>query len=389
MRRIVLTAVLLTFFCNSAAFANSFWDRFKDPKDGKFDLSGWSDEHGPSIGGFLLVPNIISEPAIGGLGLALGLAYLREKGPSKEIDQTEGAKEEGKQRPPSVSGVGGFYSLNNSWFIGGGHDDNWLDDSLRYKGGLGYGSLNLDFYGIELDGRPSKRSIPINIGGFVLFQDLKYRLLDSDFFLGGQYTFLSTDTTIDISGIFPSIPPAQRDSNDGGLGPTLQYDTRDNTFTPTRGSMANVSALFHGPAVGGDFTYQIYKAAGFTWFPVHSKVTLALRLEGSVASGDAPFYALPYISLRGIPALRYQNDVAIMGEIEARWQVSSRWSILGFTGSGRVADTVGDLGNAYGQHTIGTGFRYLIATKFGLHAGLDIARGPEKTYAYITIGSAW
>ena len=34
-------------------------------------------------------------------------------------------------------------------------------------------------------------------------------------------------------------------------------------------------------------------------------------------------------------------------------------------------------------------FRYLIARKLGLGAGIDIARGPEDTVGYLTIGSNW
>ena len=98
---------------------------------------------------------------------------------------------------------------------------------------------------------------------------------------------------------------------------------------------------------------------------------------------------VPFIKLRGIPALRYQDDVAVMGEVEARWQFLSRWSILGFVGSGRVAESFSDLDIATSRSTFGAGFRYLIARKFGLHTGMDIARGPEKTYLYIQIGSAW
>jgi len=37
----------------------------------------------------------------------------------------------------------------------------------------------------------------------------------------------------------------------------------------------------------------------------------------------------------------------------------------------------------------GVGFRYLIARKLGLGAGLDIARCPEETTFYIIFGSAW
>jgi hypothetical protein len=35
------------------------------------------------------------------------------------------------------------------------------------------------------------------------------------------------------------------------------------------------------------------------------------------------------------------------------------------------------------------GFRYLLARKFGLHAGLDVARGPEEGAIYVQFGNAW
>jgi len=383
MRRIVIIVLGITLICTSPIFAESFWDRFKDPKDDKFDVSGWSEEEEAITGGFLPVPIINSEPAIGGLALGVGLLYIREENSTKDTDSQTG------KRPPVISGIAGAYSLNDSWLIGVGHMDNWLNDSLRYSGGLGYGSLNLDFYGIGQNAPPGESSIRFNIESLILSQDLKYRLFKSDFFLGARYLFFNSNSEFDISGIIPGITPEEFDTKDGGLGPVIQYDTRDNIFTPTRGSRVDISAMFHTPTFGGDFSYQRYNIGGFTWLPVHKKVTLGLRLEGSLSDGDTPFYAVPFIKLRGIPALRYQDDVAVMGEAEARWQVFSRWSILGFVGSGRVAESFSDLDKATSRNTFGAGFRYLIARKFGLHSGLDIARGPEKTYVYIQIGSAW
>lgn len=390
MRRVIIIVLGITLICTSPVFAKSFWEGFKDPKDGKFDVSGWSEEEEAITGGFLPIPIINSEPAIGGLALGLGLLYVREKSSTTDTDsQTGKPGKETRKRPPVISGIAGAYSLNDSWLIGFGHKDNWFNDTLRYSGGLGYGSLNLDFYGIGQNAPPGDPSIRFNIKSFFLSQDLKYRLFKSDFFLGARYLFFNSDSVFDISDIIPRIPPEQFDSKDGGLGSVLQYDTRNNIFTPTRGSRVDISAMFHDPTFGGDFTYQRYNVAGFTWIPVHNKVTLGLRLEGSLANGETPFYSVPFIALRGIPALRYQNDVAVMGEVEAVWQVLSRWSILGFVGSGRVAESFSDLDKATSRNTFGAGFRYLIARKFGLHSGIDIARGPEETYVYIQIGSAW
>ena len=41
------------------------------------------------------------------------------------------------------------------------------------------------------------------------------------------------------------------------------------------------------------------------------------------------------------------------------------------------------------KETIGGGFRYLVARRLGLKAGIDIARGPEEWAFYIQVGSAW
>jgi len=62
-------------------------------------------------------------------------------------------------------------------------------------------------------------------------------------------------------------------------------------------------------------------------------------------------------------------------------------------------ESFGGAGKAYGRRqdwdeakTVGAGgvgFRYLLARKLGLYAGLDVARGPEEGAIYLTAGSAW
>ena len=376
----------LTLICTSPVFAESFWDKFIDPMDGKLDMSGWSETEEKDDKGFLPVPIIISEPAIGGLGLGVALVYMSEKGPYKNSETPPDKK--AKQRPPRTVGIAGAYTLNDSWAIGGGYQDNWLNDSLRYTGGLGYASVNLDFYGIGQENSSDGNSTSFNIKGTFLLQELKYRLLETNFFVGTRFGFLRSTSVFDIDTT-PNIEGFQKDVDDGGLGFLFDYDTRNNLFTPTKGSLVNLSAMYHGPSFGGDFTYERYSAKGLTWIGIHPKVTLGLRLDARWANGDTPFYAVPYIQLRGIPAYRYQDDVALMGEVEATWQVVPRWSILGFVGSGRAADSLDQLGSETGRHTYGTGFRYLIARKYGVHSGVDVARGPEETYVYIQIGSAW
>ena len=102
-----------------------------------------------------------------------------------------------------------------------------------------------------------------------------------------------------------------------------------------------------------------------------------------------PPFAQPSISLRGIPAARYQGSNVGVLEGEITWAIDHRWSVLGFVGAGRAAESFADIGDAASQVAQGVGFRYLIARRYGFHMGIDVARGPEDTVWYIQAGSAW
>ena len=145
----------------------------------------------------------------------------------------------------------------------------------------------------------------------------------------------------------------------------------------------------HDEALGGDFDYNKIKAQSLSWWGVHPDIVLGVRLDGRFSNGNTPFYALPYIELRGIPALRYQGEDVLVVEAEPRWDFTSRWSLVGFLGAGWAADSASDWSTSETKVAGGLGFRYLIARRLGMRVGLDIARGPEDTAIYITVGSGW
>lgn len=54
-----------------------------------------------------------------------------------------------------------------------------------------------------------------------------------------------------------------------------------------------------------------------------------------------------------------------------------------------TADGISDLSSADTHSAYGAGFRYLIARRLGMRVGIDVAKGPEETYWYLIVGSAW
>jgi hypothetical protein len=374
--------LLIIFFAATTASGNSFFSQFVDPKDGNLDMSQWLSRKT----GFLPIPILISDPAIG-YGGGLGLAFFHDS----EDELKEEVGEDGMlSLPPSVSFLVGAGTENGSWLAAGGHVGSWKEDSIRYTGAAGYGAFNLKFYGIDPDRQtPDDDGLEFNIEGFLFLQELTFRIKESNFFIGGRYSYFNATTDSDIFGAIPGIPSDRLDDATGGLGLIINYDSRDNIISPSDGHLAKLHIMFYNEAFGGDYDYTKIKASSYSYWPILDNVVLGVRLEGDFIGDDAPFYDVPYIDMRGIPALRYQGENVIVTELEARWDITYRWSLVGFGGSGWTAENIGDFGDESAKFAGGGGFRYLIARRLGLRVGLDIAVGPEDTVVYMGIGSAW
>ena len=87
--------------------------------------------------GFLPIPIVVTEPAVGYGGGGAGM-FLR---PRRE------AGDEGWARP-DISAVGAFGTQNGTWGAFAGDASRWLDGRLRTLVGAGAGQFNLDFFGL-------------------------------------------------------------------------------------------------------------------------------------------------------------------------------------------------------------------------------------------------
>ena len=369
----------IAFLLVSNSATAGIFDHFKDSKTGEFDASDWLLEQQ----GILPVPIIISDPAVGyGAGLA-GVFF------HKDEDQVD---EEGVPLvTPSISAVAAAITENDSWFAGGAHLGIWKNDSIHYTGILGYADLNLNFFaGNQNDDFPG---FAFEIQGTFTNHELLFRLADSNWFLGASYQYLNADLTL-LTGI--EIPILKElfgkiflgSERSSGVSGIIEYNSRDNDFSPTTGQFLRFEALFNREALGGDDDYEAYDATALFWWPMQSLIT-GLRLEAEAAHGDTPFYAIPFIDLRGIPSLRYQGEAVSVVETELTWNITNRYAVLGFIGAGWAADTFSELDQSDTIIAKGAGFRYQIARKLGLWSGFDVAVGPEDTVFYIQAGSAW
>ncbi len=369
---------------------------FIDKEDGMLDAS----EYLSTLYGFLPVPIIITEPAIG-YGGGLGLLYFHDK----FIGQKSAS---GRSIPTSITGIFAAATENGTKMGGLVHMGYYLEDSLRTVTFAVYSNINIDTY-------VTKHDLPIaaNMNGPIFYQAVKYRIQDTGLFLGAGYIYSSLDYALDAGTVTidPIGPNPPKDVDVGGESSAniaaaqlvLEYDTRDNTLSPSSGYFVNFKANFFSEAVGGDSDFQRYMLKSFFYFPLTEKWNVNLNISGdSMGNTDeeTPFYTYPFINLRGLPIMAVQGEHDLASELEICYDLTKRWEALVFGGAGKAFGETQiaqinkhkeptSFNNADTYYTGGVGFRYLVAKKLGLKVGVDIATSKIDNAFYIQIGSAW
>jgi len=394
--------VVLLLSCGVAG-ADGFWSQFTDPDDGRFDVSSFLADNAY---GFLPVPIIITDPAVdGGLG-AIGLFFHETDEQKEQRLEALRNSEDGAQflLTPSISAVAAATTGNDSWFVGGGHMGFFKKGRTRYLVGGGYGDVNLGFYGFGEIGLT--RPIELNTRAAAVLQSLKFKLGKSRFFVGPVQRYVNARIKPrdlgDLSGDI--LPPdlqerwqelvrglLTRDVTISALGLALEFDSRDNLFSPHSGYRYELEQLWYRDFLGSDVEFEVTSFKGLNYWQLTDKIRSGLRIGAihAATTGLLPPFATPSIELRGIPAMRYQGNYVAVAEAELTWQIDSRWSVLGFVGSGRAANSYSELKDSSSRVSKGAGFRYLIAKRYGFEMGMDIAAGPEENVIYIQGGTAW
>ncbi len=359
------------------SFDEWFQENMIDAEDGKIDMS----EYLASARGFFPVPIIITEPAVG-YGIGAAVAYFHAP---KDIDKSRHPH----KGPPSISVGFAAATENDTKLFGGAHLGVWKDDHVRYMGAVAAADVNLKFYPNVGPQNASDEGIRFNVDGEFLYQQLQFRLNESNWWLGGNYLYINAKNTFDLGDGIGELPGPLSEFEQGGLGFFVQYDGRDTVFTPTRGLNGRLEYRNYDKSWGSDFDFDHLGASLHHHTPFGEYSSLGLRLDGETVDGDVPFFAYPFVNLRGIPAMRYQGETVVTAEAEFLWGFTPRWTIAFFAGAATTSSI--NIFGSSGEDVAagGVGFRYRMARKLGMQVGMDVARGPEDTSIYLTVGSAW
>jgi hypothetical protein len=354
----------------------------RDSLDNAIDFSDYlMSKHG-----FLPIPMIVTEPAVG-YGGGAALLYFHKKKSNLHTENIVTAK------TPSITFGGGGYTTSNSWTVFLGHYGLLRGDKIRYLGVGGYLDLSIDIHFNDIIISSNSFNLPLTISGLLLLQELQFRVKESPLFLGARYNIFFNKNELSFENIEDStgyeLPNADLEARDAALSFITVFDTRNNIFSPTKGLKIDNFASLYSLYLGGTGTFIINKTTALGFYPFLKRLSGGLKFELIAATEETPLYLLPFIELRGIPAMRYQGNVVLSSEAQLNFLITKRFKLLGFGGVGQAGDKFDQFSETDIKYNFGGGFRYLLARKLGLNMGIDIAKGPEEWAIYIVTGSAW
>lgn len=348
---------------------------FKDSLDGKLDLS----EYVIHLHGFVPIPSIITEPALGNFGIALAGVFITPKKSLKED----------KFRMPDITGGAGMYTLNNSWAVGALRQGSFTKIGMRYLVALAYTNLNLDFYrSFEYLG---DKEFHFDMKPIITILDASENIWKNRLFAGFRYTFIYMDTKYNFQTNLDSIAFRQPNSTSriGTLGIYAELDKRNSMFTPDKGIRVKATYTFGRSFTGSDYTINKGEVYCHLFVNPLSWLVSGIRTQWVGVNNDVPFYYYPFIELRGIPIMRYQGNQTLVLETEQRIDITKRWSLVGFVGTGKTFSASKYMQDNSWHWAGGTGFRYLVARLFKLRMGIDIAASKDQFAYYIIFGHYW
>jgi len=374
MKRIFSFLLLLIVIINLNSFgqeSRKSFSAFRDSLDDAIDISDWLINKK----GVLIIPSIITEPAVGyglvGSAVYFHSAYSTKKG------------------PPDMTGILGGGTQNGTWLAGAFHLGFWNHDKIRYMGAVVRTYANIGFYGSGNLETSNNESVNLNLDAWFIAQQMKFRLGESDFFLGGRYIYLKTNNTFAIPIQVPDFEGIQFKSNLSEVSAVINYDSRNNIFTPTRGLFADLTGTYSDTWMGGEDLYGRISAKFIGYLPANNKLVVGIRHESNYSLGNVPFYARPIVNLRGAPLMKYQDKNTMVMEVELNWNVYKRWYVSGFTGMGNAFSDFSSYDKGKSVTSVGSGFRYLIARKLGAQMGMDFAKSSNDFAFYLVFGCAW
>ncbi|HTE24612.1 BamA/TamA family outer membrane protein [Flavitalea sp.] len=165
-----------------------------------------------------------------------------------------------------------------------------------------------------------------------------------------------------------------------GTGLAAVYDNRLNRYNPTQGGLVMAVLVTH-PEFLSEYEFTHFELDLRKYFNPWLKHVIALQATTNYNGGNTPFYELSMMGgdkqMRGYYQGAYRDKVLVDAQFEYRAPVWNIFGLVGWVGTGRVADKYSNLTLDGWKLSYGAGLRIRVDTKHNTNLRLDFGFGPN------------
>lgn len=224
------------------------------------------------------------------------------------------------------------------------------------------------------------------------------RLLGRKLFAGISLEFQRVvDINVKQGGLFEQQNVKGRSPYQvAGIGTSLSWDTRNNTFWPSKGRLLSVSATHFTPFILSDHRYTNIVVDARQFIRVDRKQIIALQAYGFFNTGtDVPVRSLASLGgadrMRGFFSGRYRDNDLMLLQAEYRLHLFRRFSTVAFGAAGDVNGAYSSLQFSRLKYSFGGGIRFATNKNEKQHIRIDygIGNGKGNYGLYLQFGEAF
>lgn len=287
-------------------------------------------------------------------------------------------------------------SLNGTVVVAGAGTFFFNENKFRIYASYGYRNEPAHYYGKGYDGpahiERGDSTTRYHRSYFQIYPRFVWEVRPH-FYVGGLFEINYTKAS-DINPVMEQDPYFNKFKSkylNIGIGGLVQYDTRDDVATPTKGKLLSLNAKAFGKYLGGAYNYEIveleYRQFANVFRP---RSTLAWIAKTQIGLGDIPFTELPTFGspfdLRGYYMGKYRDKSMAYGIVEyrhmfgspAKYKSGSFWAKCGFVVWGGTA-TIGNTPFDWDKWKLNYGLGIRFQMQPGKNFRLDVGKEPGQS----------
>jgi len=286
-----------------------------------------------------------------------------------------------------------FYTLRNQLLNANVGNVYWDNANWHWGSKLLFSKYPTDFYGIGNHTKLSNEEV-FEPFSFDFENDFNYRLWRALYggvtLIQGYYKLLDKKKDGLADKYFQS---SRKEGFVSGFGLKLNYDSRDDSFFPTKGIKGELSFQYFPTWLGSQYRFSKFELDVRGYIPLVFDSVLAIQALFVAVEGAAPLSYLPALGskdlLRGYAGGRFRDNIYIAGQMELRIPIWWRFGAVLFFGVGKVQNEMMEFFFKDLKYAGGFGIRFQLNDKKKINFRFDMGFTPEGFNFYFNLLEAF